>query len=152
MTSEEVAQAVKEWALETVPALNGGYAYLPAQKDQQLPDVVVDVAEVQVARQMAEFPMSQIQQFWIHAFRCEVSFMVGNENPEAAAQELRAAEALATASLMRDGTLGGRVDFISPYFSFDFTPPFVEYADGTRGREMVMRLSVGEPIEGSLGA
>jgi hypothetical protein len=152
MTSEEVAQALLEWALEAVPSLEGGYAYLPAQKDQQLPDVVVDVAEVEVARQLAEFPMSALQQTWLHAFRCELSFMVSNDDPESAAQSLRAVEALTTASLMRDGTLGGRVDFISPYFSYDFTPPFVEYADGTRGREMVMRMSVGEPIEGGLGA
>lgn len=152
MTSEEVAQAVLAWAREAVPALEGGYAYLPSQKDQLLPDVVVDVAEVEVARQLAEFPMSQIQQFFVHVFRCELSFMVDNSDPESAAQALRAMEALTTASLMRDGTLGGRVDFISPLFSYDFTPPFVEYADGTRGREMVMRMSVGEPITGGIGA
>lgn len=152
MTSQEVAEAVLEWAQAAVPVLEGGYDYLPSQKDQLLPDVVVDVAEVEVTRQSAEFPMSQIQQAWLHIFRCELSFMVENTDPQAAAQSLRAMEALTTASLMQDGTLGGRVDFVSPYFSYDFTPPFVEYADGTRGREMVMRMSVGEPVTGGIGA
>jgi hypothetical protein len=146
-TPEEVCQAVLEWARETVPALQGGYAFIPLQSEQPLPDVVVDLATYGIVREDARFPHRALQQAWIWTWEMELSFMVDNTNPETAAQDLRAWSSALAASLMADGSLGGKVQFISPLFSFDYTAPFVERDDGTRGREMVLRMTVGELVE-----
>jgi hypothetical protein len=37
--------------------------------------------------------------------------------------------------------------FASPFHRSRWTPPFVQYADGTRGKEFVFELSIGELID-----
>lgn len=146
-SSQDICTAALAWARATVPELAGGYDYIPSMSDQPLPDVVVDVATVSLVTEDRRFPFEQIQQAWVRAYDTEFSFMVDNTDYQAAAAKLREFEKALTASLLRDGSLGGRVDFISPFHTFDFTPPFVERADGTRGREMVMRLSIAELVQ-----
>jgi hypothetical protein len=136
------------WAREVLPALNGGYAYLIESKGS-LPDVVVELLSTEVALADDRFPYSQIQQRYIRTWDYEFSFMVNNDDTALAAGTLEDwSDTLLTAA-SSDVTLGGRVGFISPFISFDFTPPFVEYPDGTRGREMRMLLAVGELVEGT---
>jgi hypothetical protein len=148
MTIQEVADALLEWTRELLPELQGGYSFIPLMTWQELPDVVWDVGSVntQVGGGVV-FPHREVQQAWIRRFDCAGSIMIENSDPQLAAESLRDMADRLTASLMEDGSLGGRVPFISPFFSFDFTAPFVERDDGTRGREMTMELIVGEFIE-----
>ena len=83
----------------------------------------------------------------VEGYDLELAFMVDNQDPEAAATSLRSYRDLLSAAVRATPDLGGRVPFRSPFVSFDFTPPFVEYEDGTTGREMTMQLTVGDLVE-----
>lgn len=147
MTGAATIEAVRAWVREAVPQLVADYDYAPTTKTKALPDVVVDFDSSQVATEDADLPLSQIQQRHIKLRTLTLSFMVDNSDPQSAAALLRDFEDAATASVFRDGTLGGRVISASRLVSFDYSSPFVEYPDGTKGREMVMTLIVGEPVE-----
>jgi hypothetical protein len=148
MNQQVVAEGIVAWVVATCsPAVIGSYAYLPEEKPDPLPDVVVDLLSRKTAVSDPLFPMQQIQQRWLRIWMAEVSIMVDNSDREAAAEQLNDYADQLEASAMKDGTLGGRVPFISPYFSFDLSHPFVEWEGGTRGREMTMTLAVGELVE-----
>lgn len=147
MNAQHVSESVVAWVRETIPELVSGYPFIPTMAEGALPDVVAEVEREAVLPEDPRFPQLRIQQVWIHVFDVGVSLMVDNSDPASAAETLRGyAEAL-TASLLRDVTLGGRVDFSSPFFDFDYTGPFVERPDGVRGRELTMTMAVGEPVE-----
>ncbi len=148
MTSDDASQAVTEWITERVPALIGTYDHVPAEKAMGLPDAVVQILRTGVQMGGGErFAFWDIQQRAIYAVEMEVSFMVDNSDTQAAAALLREWENTLLMGVMGDPTLGGRVPFASPLVEFDFTAPFVEYEDGTRGREMTMTLAVGDLVE-----
>lgn len=148
MDTHALCQSMVEWAMEKVPALASGYNYSPAAKEQPAPDVTCELNRtfVQLAGEEL-FPFWQLQQRMVEGFELEFSFMVENLDPEAAAEALRGYRDLLREAVMESASLGGRVPFRSPFVSFDFTPPFVEYEDGTTGREMTMTLTVGDLVE-----
>ncbi len=147
MNAQEVCEAVGEWVgAESNPTINVTYPYLPSVK-AQLPDAVVELAGRELTREDDRFPHFTIQQAWVTTFSLAVSIMVENTNPPAAAEQLYDYSDQLQSALVSDSTLGGRVPFASPYLTFDFTAPFVEYPDGTRGREMNMTMYVGELVE-----
>lgn len=150
MTEDDVAVAVAEWASDTLPELLASRSWLTAQKTQ-LPDVVVDVAEKSIALADARFPrLTEIQQTAMRIFEVEAIFMVdSNTEPgadQAETELLRSFGARLEASLLADGTLGDKVFAASPLCNFNYRLPFVQYADGTRGRQMTMAFSVAEPV------
>lgn len=147
MGTDDMAAGVVAWARAAIPELQGGYAYPPTSKEQPLPDVVVDVEGAAMTISDSSFPWHDIQQAWIMRWDVTLSFMVDNSDPVEAVKALRGFADTLGAEALRDGTLGGRVPFTSPLMSFDYTPPFVEYDDGTRGREMTMLMTVGELFE-----
>jgi hypothetical protein len=93
------------------------------------------------------FPKAQIEQALLMVYTMQLSFMVDNGDPQAAARLLRDLSDRLLDAALDDGTLGGRVPFVSPSISFDFSTPYVEYEDGTFGREMTMSLSVGGLVQ-----
>lgn len=147
MDSGAITNGVLAWARETVPELLGGYSYIPAAKDQALPDVVVELNGLETTLADPRFPFQTIQQRLVWASSIGLSFMVDNTDPEAAADTLRSWADALSASLLADGTLGGKVPFVSPLFRWDFTRPFVRYPDGTTGREASLAITVGELVE-----
>lgn len=147
MTAAEVAAAVKAWITETLPELTATYHFIPSAKNAGLPDAVVDVAEQRDGLDFEEFPWRQLQNAPVRKWNVEVSVMVDNSDPEAAADQLHDMADRLSGSLLSGGNLGGRVPFASPFSTFDFTNPFVEWDDGTRGREMTMTMAVGELLE-----
>jgi hypothetical protein len=160
MTENEVALELVEWSRATLPELVAGVHYLSAGKTR-LPDVSVDVAEKRIARDDERFPYRQLQQTTIRVFECEAVFVVESEAgpgapaPEADKREteqLRDFGARLEASILNDATLGERVQMASELITFDYRLPFVEYADGTRGRQMTLNMAVAElvPSRGGL--
>lgn len=148
MTTQDVLDGVAAWIVATCdPTILGSYAYLPDVKDEPLPDVVVDLLGQRTTVDDPRFPFVQIQQAWLHVWTLEPSIMVDNTDRAAAAAQLNGYVDQLRASIMKDGSLDGRVPFVSPFFSFDLSHPFVEWADGTRGREMTLNLAVGELVE-----
>lgn len=148
MNVEVLPSALVDWASEVLPELAAGYDFVPASKPDPLPDVIVEVVRTAVAANGAEhFPFWQLQQRHVEVYECSLAFMVDNIDPSAAATQLRNFRDRLRDRALADETLGGRVPFRSPFISFDFSPPFVEYEDGTKGREMTMTLTVGDLVE-----
>lgn len=149
MNEQDAAVAVRDWVLATLPELAAARHYLTAEKSE-LPDVMADVAHKRLVRGPDErFPFAQLQQAGVRVFDCELSLMVessGGTADQAETEQLRDFGARLEASLLSDATLGGRVQMASPLAEFDYSSPFVEWADGTRGRQLVVTLAVGELV------
>jgi hypothetical protein len=146
MTTEAVCAAVLDWAKATTSIVTG-YDHIPAESTGPLPDVIVDCASLSIVETSDLFPHANIQQAWVAVFVMDISVMVDNTAPETAAQALRTYADSLRASLLANGTLGGRVPMVSKRIEFDFTLPFVVRNDGVRGREMTMRMTVAELVE-----
>jgi hypothetical protein len=146
VTSDEIVNGVGDWLTDLHPELMRYYAFSPTSKGD-LPDVVIEIEGAGVRFGDETFPIRAIQQALIERWDLTASFMVLNEDPEGAASLLRTFADRCVTDVLSDSTLRGRVPFVSPFVTFDYTPPFVEYADGTRGREMSMTLSVGQLVE-----
>lgn len=153
MNEEQVAEAVKNWALETCPDLVQGYHWLSAQKGA-LPDVMVTVDEKAIVQTHPAFPYAVLEQVDLRVFEVFVAFMAENDGGPSEADrletfQLREFGRLIEEALHADATLGDRVPMASPFATFDYRLPFVEYPDGTRGRQMTVTMYVAEPIESS---
>lgn len=160
MNEENVAVAVKAWLDELSPDLTV-YPHVTAGKGR-LPDAAIDVqAKRVVPEDLENFPFRQLQQTWLRVFPVEISILVAMEpsDPnmtieeqsaqveEAEQQYLRTLGAGIEQSIMADTSLGDRVYMVSPRMEIDYTAPFVEYDDGTRGRQMAVAIVICEPIE-----
>lgn len=152
MTNNEAVDAVVAWVVEHLPVLTDNtYNYVPAGKAKELPDVIGDLAGESIRQDDPDFPLTGLQQVAIRRFDIGLSFMVESGADEEGAAEatgqLRAQVETLAMALLQDSTLGGRVDLASPFvFEADYTPPFVEYEDGTRGREATVHLAIAERI------
>lgn len=155
MDTDAVNAAVLDWMHETLPELATGYDYLGERRDADLavfgdgsfPDVIVDVATTQDGQEFSEFPYAQLQQTWVRIWRINFSIMVDNSASRAASKQLRDFSDTLRRAISTDGNLGERVQLASPIMTFDFTQPFVRYQDGTRGREVIGSMAVGELID-----
>lgn len=151
MNEDDIAVAVVEWAREQLPELNEGRSWLTAHKTK-LPDVVADVAEKAIVLRDERFPRLDIEQAALRVFEVEMSFMVDKQTGDTADREetmqLRDFGARLEASLASDGTLGDRVFAASPVgATFSYRLPFVQYEDGTRGRQMALSFPIAEPVQ-----
>lgn len=153
MNENDVALAVTAWTQDVIPELQGASHFITAEKNG-LPDVVVDTSEKNVVLRDPRFPqLSEVEQIALRVFEVDLAFMVeSTASPDAAVaqaetEQLRDFGKRLEASLLSDVTLGGRVPVTSPLFAINYRLPFVEYADGTRGRQMTMAIAVADPIE-----
>lgn len=152
MNEQQVAEAVTDWIRDIIPTLNEGYPYVSSNHGE-LPDVMVDVPLKSVTLGDDAFPFSALQQRMLRVFSVTVNIMVETATgvePDADKLEtemLRGYGATIEDSGLKDATLGERVFMLSPLMEFDYTLPFVEYPDGTRGRQMQVNLSVGELVD-----
>lgn len=150
MTHDELMAALSAWVEETLDEIEHVYPFVPARKPEKLPDCVIEVAfdRTEAAATDSDSYVAQLQQTYVRFRECRLSFMVDNANPEAAARQLGDFSDRLIAAIAQDGTLGGRVPFVSREIEFDNTSPFVEYTtDGTKGRETVLTINVGENLE-----
>lgn len=147
--NQAILEGVVAWVKDVLPELVGSYDYLPAGKNANLPDVVAefDNVELVLGGNDNRFPYHQLQNAQVIAYTLTVSLMVDNSDPESAAAVLRGFQQRLLADFVDEANLRGNVPFRSPFIRFDYTPPFVEYEDGTRGREMTMTITVGDLVE-----
>jgi hypothetical protein len=151
MTETELVQAVLAWVVETIPEVaDNGYDYIPAGKAKGLPDVAIDIVTNEIKLDDPEFRLLALQQVAVDIRRLGMSFMVSAGEDEADARaatlELRTFVDRVKAAVFADHTLGHRVAAASPLLLVDYEPAFVEYSDGTRGREVTVQMAVGEPL------
>jgi hypothetical protein len=147
VTQGQAIAGVADWAKDVIPELNFAYEYEVTAKTVALPDLVVDLDSVRVSFNATEFPLLDLQGHMVVTYSMVLSFMVDNSEPSTAADSLRSFGDRLLDSILSDGTLGGRVQFASPQISLDYSNPFMEYEDGTRGREMVMTMLIGNLVE-----
>src|SRR4051812_12122263 len=117
-TTTNTTAALVAWARETISELQEGFGYLPEGKGA-LPDVVCELLTSGISPNDGSFPFAQIQQAWLRVWEYELSFMVENDDTQAAAELLEDFTDRLVAAALGDVTLGGRVEFISPEIAFD---------------------------------
>lgn len=160
MNERQAAEAVATWAGEVLGIVEASrYPFPVATKLGGLPDLVAYALRKRIVPEDPEnFPFRQLEQVWLRIFDIELSVMV--EPAEADDGELLDTAALRAphdvlrgfgeileGSALKDPTLGTRVQMTSPRMIFDYSQPFAEYEDGTRGPEMSVTLAVAEAID-----
>lgn len=153
METQEVAEALRDWARATLPALNAGTAFLAATRGQ-LPDVQVDVqSKRRVIGPDERFPFTELQQIELTIWEVELQFMVETQdNPtdataKAEQEQLWGFADSVDAAIIADPQLAGNLQdpaLASTFTAWDFASPFVQYDDGTKGRMALLDMAVAE--------
>lgn len=149
MTNTEIMEALRGWVGQVVPDVAGKvYTAPPANKDLGLPDCAIVLVAEEPGLDPEQFPWVQLQQVGGYTLRLALSFMVevglGVAAEEAADLRVRGyAEAIKRRCHDESQTLGPR-EIVGRAPTFGYEPPFVEYEDGTRGREMTVTLAVAQ--------
>lgn len=144
-----MAERLSDWAVETLPELGTRVTdYASGQKKYALPDLAVEIQSVEMRQaDPADFPELSIEQAFLRVYAYDLLLVADPADEQAASDQLSDFVDRLTQSGVDDATLGGRVPGVALTFSASFTPPFVEFDDGTRGRLATLSLTVGEPIE-----
>jgi hypothetical protein len=161
VNEQEAAEAVAAFVDETLPDLEGRVSDHVVAGKGQLPDAVCDVTQKRVQQGDDDlFPFASIQQSWLRIFDVEVSVMTSLElDPGDYASEEALSTAVAEAEQQQLRAFGAALEaavfaanfkigscMVSPTMLVDYGAPFVEYDDGTRGRQFVWTFSIGEKI------
>ena len=146
MTSLEVAQALAEWAEETVPGgLESSYPYSPAELGLT-PLVVVEITGIRhEQRADDELPFQQIEQQTVRVYNADLVFAVDPTDPEQATETLYGYADALEAAVLDDPTLGGRVTDTGNEPNFELPPFHIEFDDGTEVRPMTAQIRVAVP-------
>jgi hypothetical protein len=153
IATADIAQALEDWVVATLPDLQGSYDYQTAEKTQPLPDVAIEVGQVTTAESTGDASLESfgfgIEQTALRNWTVSILLMVPPEPGQEASAQLAGFIDTLQADILQDGTLGGRVPWSSKETRASFTPPFVQFDDGTRGRVVTLEVTVGErvPIE-----
>lgn len=157
MDEREVSEALRDWAMEVcddaaLAPFDGlviGYPFL-ADMAGDLPNVMVDLSRKHLQYGPDErFPYAELQQQWLRIFDAQLNFLVASEGlasarAEEETQHLQLIGAVTEAALTTNADLGGRVQMASPLADWNYALPFVQYDDGTKGRQMIMSIAVAE--------
>jgi hypothetical protein len=150
MDASRVADALVEWAIDTLPDLKGTYDHDPDSKTQPLPDLAVSVAseETRASDPTLGLPLADlgIEQATLHSLRASLLLMVDPEDAGVATEQLQDFVRDLREAVKADQTLGGRVFLASPYIQASYEPPFVEFDDGTSGRAATFSIVITELI------
>lgn len=152
--TQEIANAIVEWARANLAEIETGYAYPADQKIGDLPDVAAEIQHIRLQRTSTEnFPIANVEQVLIRIYEFNLMFLVDPEPADAATEQLEEFVDVITEKILADPSMGEILPntAITPIFDSSFTPPFVEFEDGTRGRMATMELKVGEIVD-SYGA
>lgn len=144
---KDVTQELVNWAGDLLPALNGKYSFAPEYKDKGLPDVACEIVNVRKSVESPEqgWALEHIEQRSMRIYEAELLFMVPPEPPQDASNALADFIDTLTESL-EAGALRDSFSSVSTEYNASFRPPFVEFDDGTRGRQVTLQITVGERI------
>lgn len=143
MTTEDVAEALEDWAASLVTGLTAHHE----APDDLTEDFPIALCEVKTTRRAAtdpEFPQRGYEQSAVQVWVADLLLLVA---PEAGATEQLYEIVDALAEGLRDRTLGGRVQFASPFFDADFER-VTEYPSGTVAKTAALTVTVGEETPG----
>lgn len=141
-----IAAALEQWAVATLPALQGSYDYQVAAKVHPLPDVAIEITEAST-KLVSNLPYFNFEQTMVRSWTVRVFLMVDPEPGDTATDQLAGFIDALQASVISDSSLGGRVPLTGKEMRGSFVPAFVQFDDGTRGRTATLELTVMEPID-----
>ena len=147
--TQVIADALVDWTRSKLEAGQTGYAFPTDVKTGALPDVAAEVQKISLQRANTEdFPASGVEQVMLRLFDFHLMFLVDPDPADEATAQLEAFVDKMTEEILADPTMENALDntALSPLFTASFTPPFVEFDDGTRGRIATLELKVGEVI------
>jgi hypothetical protein len=148
-TIASITENLVAWAKAAIPALST-YDYPTNEKVYALPDAAAEIQDVSVSRENAQqFPMSQIEQVVVRSYTVNLMFLVTPDPPDTATDSLTQYVDTLTQLILDDPTCAGALGtgvIITPEFRSTFTPPFLEFDDGTRGRTATMELIIAELV------
>lgn len=148
--SQEIADALVAWTRTNLEAIETGYAFQASEKTGSLPDVAAEIQKISLVRTDTQnFPVSGVEQVLLRVFDVHLMFLVEPEPADAATLQLEEFADTLTEAILTDPSMSGALEnvAISPLFDVSFTPPFVEFEDGTQGRMATMELKVGEVLD-----
>lgn len=153
MTTNEVATSIEAWIVEILPELDGStYEYHASRKSKPFPDAAVEVDSVKTGATPTLVGMDDVivqggwEQVMFRSWTVRVMLMTDEDPPAEAEETLHRYSDAVHNGILLDRTLGGRVMWTSTTVSSDFTPPFIEYEDGARGRVVTTEFVVGEAV------
>ena len=154
LDTQALADALVDWAVATCPAILGAYNHPHAQKENDadgkvlFPDIAAEIQSTRTVREDNEhFPELTIQQLLLRVHTFSLMFVVDPNDPEQATKDLEGIIDKLTEELVGDKSLGDRVVRASPITTASYEPPFVEFADGTRGRFATLEITVADIID-----
>lgn len=145
--TKEVTQDLVDWAAGLVNLDDNKYSFPAEYKDKGLPDVACELVRVRV-RQDADDPgwrVESVEQKRLRLYEVEIIFMVPPDPPQEATEALTDYIDTVTVNLENNG-LKDKYHLVDANYTANFRPPFIEFDDGTRGRQVTLQLTVGERI------
>lgn len=154
MTTQEVAEAVEEWVVDLISDLEDKtYDYHASKKSKPFPDAAIEVDEMRQGATPGEVGMPEVlgaqngwEQVIFRSWTVRILLMVDSEPPATAEETIRGYADTLVDGLVASRTMGDRVMWTSYSTNVSYTPPFVEYEDGARGRLATVEVTVGEAV------
>jgi hypothetical protein len=144
---QSIVENLVEWA-GTQTGITSEYAYAAGQKTMALPDVAAEIQREAIARaDTSLLPTSSIEQVVVRSYVINLMFLVAPDPPDEATNTLTGYVDTLTTAILTDPTCGGALGeniIITPEHQATFTPPFLQFEDGTRGRTCTMELTLAE--------
>lgn len=146
-STQELSDAIVDWAVALIPEIEGTYAFAADRKDQALPDLAVEPTRMEtILGADPRFPWANIEQIQLKVNSFNLLVMVEPDPPEEASTLLTSIADRVLAALVADPGFGG-LALASPYATATMDPPFVQFDDGTRGRLCTIGFAVAQPTE-----
>lgn len=148
MTTKDVAKAVEEWASENAGGgLTSSFDYPPEELSKALPIAIAEVQSKARTAATPDFPTRGYQQTSLRVWVVELTLLVTPDPAWTASHLLYDMVDALEGALYKDTTLGGRVQYTQKEVDASFTPPEVEFSDGTVARQASFTVTVGEQVE-----
>lgn len=146
MTTQEVAEAVEDWAADTA-SLNT-FPSEPSSWQGAFPLAAGRVVDDQQFRDNTDHSEHVYQQTMLQVFTVELAVLVEPDPAWTSDQALYAIMDLLKASLNQDNSLGERVEAASPLYQIVYDGE-AEMEDGTRANLARMTISLSQKVEAS---
>lgn len=146
MATLAVIQAVESWAVATVPTLNS-YEEAPQELAKALPIVMAELSTTAVALNTLSSLTEQTgyQQTYLRTWSIDLTIL-SDPFPEWTSSRPLYGYVDALGEALKPGVLLGEHTVMSQFYTANFDPPEIEYADGTRARQVTITVTVGQMI------
>lgn len=145
-TTASIATKLEQWAAATLSINTIEHA--PNSIAENFPFVICEIQRKARSNRAPELPgIGGYQQTYLSLWTADLLIMVNPEPTWTASQALYGyVDALGDA-VLRDETLGGRVHTASKTYEASFSPPELQYQDGTVARVATFTIVIGEVTE-----